>query len=167
MTDLILIGRVAGAFGIRGEVRIHAYTADPLALKAYKTLLNKAGQAALTVKSAKPAANGVIVSATEVADRDAAEALKGLDLYVPRSALPEPDDDEFYITDLIGLEVRTPEGDAIGVVGSVENYGAGDLLDIKPLGGGPSWLLEFTRENVPALDIAGGNVTAIRPTEAE
>lgn len=164
-SNLILIGRVAGAFGVRGELRIQAYTADPLALKTYKILLNKAGQPALTVKSAKPSPNGVIVTAKEVADRDAAEALKGLDLYIPRSALPEPEEDEFYITDLIGLEVRDAEGQAIGKIASVENYGAGDLLDIKPLGGGPSWLLEFTRENVPIVSVSNGWLTAVKPIE--
>src|SRR4249919_1150805 len=102
MTNLILVGRVAGAFGVKGEVRITSFTAEPAALVGYKTLLREDGQVALTLSGGRAAKSGVVARAKEVETREQAEALRGLRLYIPRDVLPEPDEDEFYVTDLIG-----------------------------------------------------------------
>ena len=111
---LILIGKVTGAFGVQGEVRITAYTESPLALLNYRDLLREDGAPALTLISGRSFKGGVIARAKEVADKTAADALRGLVLHVPREALPEPEEDEFYLTDLIGLRAETADGTDAG-----------------------------------------------------
>lgn len=169
--DLILVGRVAGAFGVKGEVRITSFTAEPMALVSYKTLLREDGSPGLTLTGGRPAKSGVVARATDVATREQAEALRGLKLHVPRSVLPEPDEDEFYIHDLIGLEVVSLEGELLGHVKSVRDFGAGDLLEVAPVGGGKgageAWWLPFTREAVPEVQMDAGRIVAVRPDEVE
>ena len=166
-SDLIQVGRVAGAFGVRGEVRITSFTAEPLALVDYKTLVREDGSPGLTLTSGRAAKGGVVVRAKDVETREQAEALRGLKLYIPRDVLPEPDEDEFYVTDLVGLSVRAPDGGAIGTVKAVQDFGAGDLLEIAPAEGGATWYLPFTREAVPEIRLAEGVVVAVRPDEVE
>ena len=165
--DLIQVGRVAGAFGVRGEVRITSFTADPLALLGYKTLQREDGSPALTLTTARAATGSIVVRAKEVETREQAEALRGLKLYISRAELPTPDEDEFYVTDLIGLAVVTADGEPLGAVKAVQDFGAGDLLEITPPEGGQTWYLPFTREAVPAVRIAEGLVVAVRPDEVE
>ena len=163
---LILVGRVAGAFGVRGEVRITAYTADPMALGSYGPLLRKTGAPGLTIQAARPAKGGIVARCPEIASPEAADALRGLELYVPRDRLPPPDDeDEFYLADLIGLAAVAPDGEPLGVVAGVENYGAGDLIEIKPPSSAPNWQIAFTRDNVPERHLAGGRIVVVRPNE--
>ena len=165
MSDtLILVGRVAGAFGVKGDVRITAYTAEPMALVDYRDLQREDGSPGLTLTGGRPSKGGVIVRAREVETREQAEALRGLKLYIPRDRLPAPEEDEFYVTDLIGLAVQTPQGEPLGRVKEVRDFGAGDLLEIQPETG-PSWYLPFTREAVPQVDIAGGVIVADPPNE--
>jgi 16S rRNA processing protein RimM len=164
--SLILVGRVAGAFGVRGEVRITSFTADPLALLDYRDLKREDGQPALTLLSGRPAKGGLVVRAKDVETREQAEALRGLRLHIPRHVLPDPDEDEFYVTDLIGLAVETPEGEPLGRVKNVQDFGAGDLLEIEPPEGA-SWYLPFTREAVPEVRITEGRIVAVRPEEVE
>jgi 16S rRNA processing protein RimM len=166
VTALILVGRVAGAFGVKGEVRIASYTAEPLALLDYKALKREDGSPGLTLNSGRAAKGGIVARAAEVETREQAEALRGLRLYIPRDALPPPEEDEFYVTDLIGLAVETPEGEPLGTVKSVQDFGAGDLLEIQPPEG-PSWYLPFTRKAVPDVRLAEGKVIAARPDEVE
>jgi len=164
---LILVGRVAGAFGVKGEVRITSFTAEPLALVAYRTLLREDGAVALTVTGGRAAKGGVVARAREIATREEAEAARGLKLYIPRAVLPEPEDaDEFYIADLVGLEVVSPDGERLGRVRSVRDFGAGDLLEIEPVAG-ESWWLPFTREAVPEVSIAERRIVGVRPEEVE
>jgi 16S rRNA processing protein RimM len=163
---LLLVARVAGAFGVRGEVRITTYTADPLALARYGDLRRADGAPALTILSARAVKGGIIARTRELETKEAADALRGLELYVPRSVLPPPDDEEeFYLADLIGLEAVAPDGERLGRVRAVENYGAGDLLEIDPGDGRATWLLPFTREAVPSIDLAAGRLTGVRPRE--
>jgi 16S rRNA processing protein RimM len=162
---LVLVGRVAGAFGVRGEVRISTYTEEPMALARYKRLAREDGSPALTIASARPAKDGIVARCAEVPDREAAEALRGVRLYVPREALPPPEEDEFYLTDLIGLAAETPEGEALGRVKAVPNYGAGDILELDPGGGRPTRLVPFTREAVPEVRLGEGKVIVVPPAE--
>jgi 16S rRNA processing protein RimM len=164
--NLILVGRVAGAFGVKGEVRISAYTADPMALLGYRELIREDGRPALTLTGGRPAKGGIVVRAKEVETREQAEALRGLRLYLPRAALPAPEADEFYVADLVGLTVEAPDGTPLGRIKSVQDFGAGDLLEVQPAEG-PSWWLAFTREAVPEVRIAQGKVIAVRPAETE
>ncbi len=167
MADRLLqVGRVSGAFGVKGEIRITTFTEDPLALKTYRVLKREDGSAGLTLNTVRAVKGAVIATATGIETRDQAEALKGLKLFVSRDDLPDPDEDEFYLADLVGLAVRDPDGEAMGVIKSVQDFGAGDLLEVQPPVGA-TWWLPFTREAVPAVDIAGGFVTAVRPEEID
>ena len=163
----LLVAVVGGAFGVRGEVRITTYTEDPMALVRYRDLLREDGTPALTVTSARPAKAGVVARVKEVATPEQADALRGLKLYVPRDRLPAPEDeDEFYLADLIGLSVETTEGEALGRVKAVQDFGAGDLLEIEPPAG-PTWWLPFTRDAVPEVRLGEGRLIAMRPQEIE
>ena len=162
---LILVGQVAGGFGVKGEVRVTAYTADPLTLLAYGALLRADGSPGLTLTSARPDKAGVVGRAREIATKEEADALRGLKLFIPRDRLPEPEEDEFYLTDLIGLEARDPADAVIGRVKSVQNFGADDMLEIAPAAGGPTWYLPFTRDAAPELHIAEGWLRVVRPEE--
>jgi 16S rRNA processing protein RimM len=163
---LILVGRVAGAFGVKGEVRITAYTDDPAALVRYRELVREDGTPGLSLTAGRPHKGALVGRAKEIATREDAEAIRGLQLYVPRSALPAPDEDEFYLADLIGLRAVSPDGAELGHVKSVQNFGAGDLLEIAPPSG-PTWWLPFTQDAVPEVRIADGVVVAVRPAESE
>lgn len=163
---LILVAQVAGAFGVKGEVRLTSFAEDPKNLLAYSPLLDEAGRPALTLTSGRVHKGGLVVRAREVETREAAEALRGLKLHIARQALPAPDEDEFYLADLIGLTARAPDGTPLGTVKSVADFGAGDLLEIDPGDGGPAWWAPFTREAVPEVDLAGGRVVVDRPAEA-
>lgn len=164
-SKLILVGQVAGGFGVKGEVRVTAWTADPMALLSYGVLLRADRTPGLTLTSARPEKTAVVGRAKEIATREQADALRGLKLYIPRDRLPEPDEDEFYLADLVGLEARDPDGLMLGSVRAVQNFGADDMLEIAPATGGPTWYLPFTKEAVPALHIADGWLLAVRPTE--
>lgn len=166
MTRLVLVGRVAGAFGVRGEIRITPYGDDPMALVRYRALVTKAGAPALTLTGGRVQKGALLARAAEVATKEAADALRGLELYAPRDAFAAPDEDEFYLADLIGLEVVHVDGRPLGRVKAVQNFGAGDLLEVDPPTG-PAFYLPFTRDAVPVVDIAAGRVVADPPREAE
>ena len=162
---LILVGQIGGGFGVRGEVRVTAFTADPLALTAYGPLLRADGSVALTLTSTRPDKAGVVGRAKEIATKEEADALRGLKLHVPRDRFPEPDEDEFYLADLIGVQARGADGALMGQVKSVQNFGADDMLEIAPATGGPTWYLPFTKEAVPELHLADGWLLAVPPNE--
>ena len=164
--NLIFVAQVGAAHGVRGEVRVTTFTADPMALAAYKTLMRQDGSPALTIASARPAKGGLVARLKGVDDRNAAEALRGLKLYISRDSLPEPEEDEFYLADLIGLSVETAEGELLGKVKTVQDFGAGDLLEIQPRAGA-TWWLPFTREAVPQVLIAQGKLIAAPPASIE
>ncbi len=162
---LILVGRVAGAFGVRGEVRISAYTADPMALLGFGTLLAGNGAPVLHLVAARPVKDGVVARVQALETKEAADALRGTRLFVPRASLPEPDEEEYYLADLIGLKAVSPEGAPMGVVKAVHDFHAGDILEIDPGQGRPSWMQPFTREAVPDVRIADGVVVLVKLPE--
>ena len=168
---LIEVGRVAGAFGVRGEVRITAYTEDPLALARYKRLRRQDGSAGLTILQARAEKGSIVGRVEEIATKEEADALRGLRLYVARDELPEPEEDEFYLADLIGMRVQNVQSKevqkSLGRVKSVQNFGAGDILEVEPEGGGRTWYLPFTREAVPEVDVGAGIIWANPPEEVE
>jgi 16S rRNA processing protein RimM len=164
---LLLVGRVTGAFGVKGELRLGAYTEDPMALARYRVLLREDGAPALTIETARPAKDSLIVRAAGITDKDQADALRGLRLHVRRDALPEPDEDEFYLADLIGLRAELADGAPFGTVKAVHDFGAGDILEIDPGGGRPTVLIPFTREAVPEVRIGEGKVVVVPPAEED
>jgi 16S rRNA processing protein RimM len=161
---LIRVGRVAGAFGVKGEVKITAFTEKAQALLDYGELVREDGSPGLTLTAGRVQKNTVIARAPQVPTREAAEALRGLHLYIPRDRLPAPADDEFYLADLIGLAAITPAGESLGVVQSVRDFGAGDVLEIKPATGA-SWFVAFTMAAVPEVRMAAGQIVIDRPPE--
>ena len=166
-TRLVLVGQVAGAFGVRGDVRVTAFTETPENLLDYSPLLDGSGKPVLTLLSGRADKGAIVARAKEIETREQAQALRGLRLYITRDRLPEPEDDEFYLADLIGLAVVSPTGEALGHVKSVHNFGAGDLLEIEPPGGAATWWAPFTRAVVPDVLIADGVVVVDRPAEVE
>lgn len=162
---LVFVAQVGSAFGVRGEFKLISHTEDPLSVLEYNPLLDEKGNPALSLTQARAHKGALIVRAEGVTDKDKADALKGLKLHVRREDLPDTEDeDDFYVTDLIGLEVRLPDGTKHGLIRNVEDFGAGDLLDIQPLTGA-SYYLGFTRDNVPEVDLAGGFVVITAPAE--
>ncbi|SCM77915.1 Ribosome maturation factor RimM [uncultured Pleomorphomonas sp.] len=151
----ILIAEIGAAHGVRGEVRVKAHTADPMAIADYGPLRDGRGSL-FRVKSLRHLKDDMLVVAFEgVADRTAAEKLNRTKLYVDRSALPPPDEDEFYHADLLGLAVETTAGEPVGTVVAVADFGAGDLLEVRR-SGGASIYVPFTRAVVPVLDFSAG-----------
>jgi 16S rRNA processing protein RimM len=163
--QFILVAQIGGAFGVKGEVKITTFTQTAQAVLKYKDLLDEHGAPALTLVSGRAAKAGLVARAKEITTPEQADAMRGRKLYIPRERLPAPDEDEFYLADLIGLAVHDPDGALIGKIKAVQNFGADDLLEIDPADGGPSWWLAFTLEAVPVVDIAGGRVVAVRPIE--
>lgn len=162
---LILLGHVAGAHGIRGEVLVKTYTGAPADIAAYGPLTDATGTKSYKLKVVRVTPKGVIARVQGVADRNAAEALKGTALHVARAAMGEPQAGEYYYSDLIGLAAVSPDGAAIGTIKAVENFGAGDLLEIAFAGSGKTEFIAFTDANVPTVDIAACRVIVIIPID--
>ena len=164
MAERVLLGAVIGAHGLKGEVRVKTFTSDPDALGAYGPLTTNDGRRLAVVALRAGKLGEVVVRFDSVADRDAAEALKGRELFVPRAALPKPEADEFYHADLIGLCAVTADGAEIGTVAAVHDFGAGDILELQPKAGGSTIMVPFTAAFVPSVDIAGGRIV-VAPLE--
>jgi 16S rRNA processing protein RimM len=164
---LVLVAQIAGAVGVRGEVRVTAFTEAPENLLAYGPLLDAAGKPALTLLSGRPDKGALVGRAEEIATREEAQSMRGTRLYITRDRLPAPEEDEFYLADLIGLAAVSPAGDPIGRVKSVHNFGAGDLLEIEPSGGAATWWAPFTKEVVPEVRMLEGVIVVERPAETE
>ena len=166
MAGDILLAAVTGAQGLKGEVKAKLFTATPDALPRYGVLHTKSGRK-LKITAFRPAKEGEAVIAFEgVRDRDAAEALKGVELFVDRAALPQPDEDEFYHADLIGLEVRDSEGRVLGKVNALHNFGASDVLEFSRTDG-DSVHIAFTREIVPVINVMEGFIVVAVPEDDE
>lgn len=166
-TDTRVVLAVVGApHGLKGEVRVKTFLADPMDLGAYGPLRTANGRE-VVVEGVRPIADDMVVARFRgVSDRTTVERFKGMELSVPRSALPpEDDDDTFYHADLIGLMAETPTGDALGRVVAVHDFGAGDVLEVA--GAGASKLYPFTKTVVPTIDIAGGRIIIDPPREIE
>lgn len=161
-SDRVCVGAIAGAFGVRGEVRLKSFCAQPEAIAAYAPLWTEDGSRAFTVRLGQTIPNGFSARLSGVATREEAEALKGVQLFAERAKLPALPDDEFYHADLIGLSVLDTGGAPLGRVSAVLNHGAGDLLEIQRPGKG-SALLPFTRTVVPTVDLAAGRIIADPP----
>jgi 16S rRNA processing protein RimM len=161
-----MLGVVTGAHGVRGEVKVKAFTADPRALARYGALTDASGARSFALQ-VRGAARGLAIARIEGVDtRDAAEALKGIELFVPRAKLPRPRRGEVYVADLVGLSAVTAAGDEVGRVARVVNYGAGDVLEIERPGQ-ESLLLPFAAPMVGEVDVEAGRVVVDPPAEVE
>ena len=161
--NLVLVGAIAGAFGVHGEVLVRSFTGEPMALIDYSPLLDESGHEVLTIQSARAVKKGLAVTALEVSTREQAIALRNKALYVMRDRLPPVEADEFYHVDLIGLAVEALDGASLGRVRHVL-AGPQDLLEIeKTPGASGRWFLPFTQALVPVVDVAGGRIVADVP----
>lgn len=160
---LILLGQITGAHGIRGEVLVRTFTQMPQTIAAYGPLTDSAGNNPLTLKIVRLSDKGVVARIQEVKDRNAAEALRGRQLYVAREKLPEAAHGQYYHADLIGLTAVTRDGTAFGHVADVLNFGAGDLLEIKIAGKNETELVPFTNAAVPEVDLERGLLVVVPP----
>lgn len=164
----LLMGRIGAAHGIRGEVRIQSFTEDPLALASYGPLSTNRPGLTIRILAARTTTNVLVARLEGINDRNAAEKLNGVELYVDRALLPDPDDDDdFYHADLIGLKARLADGSEIGEVMAVPNFGAGDLLEIRDPRSGDTYLYPFSKAVVPEVRIADGYLLIDPPIEAE
>jgi len=168
VTDRICVAQIGAAHGIRGEVRLRSFTEDPMAITAYGPLESEDGTRRFEIEALRPAKDHFVARLAGVPDRDAAEKLTNLKLYVSRDRLPPIEDDEtFYHADLIGLAAVTPDGTALGTVTAIHNFGAGDLIEVRRFAGGESLIVPFTEETVPEVDIAAGRLTLVPPEVLE
>lgn len=158
----VTLAAIAGAHGVRGEVRLKLFGEGAEALRAFSVF--DAGARKLTLKSVRPANQGAVASFAEIADRSAAEALRGTVLTVPRSVLPSLAPGEYYHHDLLGLPCVSTDGEAVGHVVAVENFGAGDILEIeRPAEAGHKpkrFMVPMTAQAVPAWNAEGVTVAA-------
>lgn len=158
----LCVGVVTGARGLKGEVRIKSFTADPEGIAAYAPITDESGRRQFRLTIVGHHKDQLVVRIDGVADRDAADALNRTHLYVPRDVLPAPAEDEYYHADLIGLAVERPDGTPLGRVKAVHDFGAGDILEIRDADGREA-LIPFSRAVVPVVDLGGGRLVADLP----
>ena len=160
--ERVLLGEIGAAQGLKGEVRIRSYTQDQAAITLYGALEDEDGRV-VEIESLRVKPKALIARIKGVATREGAEALNGTRLYVPRDRLPEREEEEWYHAELIGLAAVNREGEPIGTVVAIQNFGAGDLIEVKPASGGPTAFVPFNRETVPEIDVEGGRLTLVPP----
>ncbi|HGG04076.1 MAG TPA: 16S rRNA processing protein RimM [Aliiroseovarius sp.] len=159
----ICVGVITGAFGVHGEARLKSFCVPPEAIFTYHPLTSEDGEKRFTISLVKPVKNGFSTKICGIASKEQADALSGTSLYADRATLPNLPGDEFYHADLIGLEVLDTGGKVLGRVSLVENYGAGDFLEITGPGLKNPALLPFTKANVPTVDLAAGRLIVDAP----
>lgn len=164
----IFLGQIGAAHGIKGQVRITTHTQDPEAIGSYGPLETDRPGLIITLTKIRLQKNVIVAHIKGVTDRTAAEQLNGVSLFVDRSKLPEiADEDDFYHTDLIGLDARLESGVSIGKVSAILNFGAGDLIELRDTQSGDTYLYPFTKAVVPVIRIADGYLTIEVPLDAE
>lgn len=165
LTQPVLMAQIGAPHGIKGEVRVKPFGDDPLSLGDYGSLYTEDGRK-FKIMRMRPAKNVLVVKFKGVNFRDEAEALNGTQLFIDRSMLPDDtEEDEFYVTDMIGCKVINEAGDEIGSVIAVPNFGAGDLVEIQMSGSSQTVLIEFTRKNIPTVNLENQQITLLRPKE--
>jgi 16S rRNA processing protein RimM len=159
----VCLGQIGAAHGVRGEVRLRSFTADPASIADYGPFETEDGRL-VEIEKLRPAKDHFVARLAGIHDRDAASALTNVMLYVPRERLPQTEDpDEFYHADLIGLAAVDGSGNAIGTVIAIFNFGAGDLIEVRPQNGGKTELVPFDAAHVPEVDVAAGKIVIDPP----
>ena len=161
----VLLGEITGAHGIRGEVILRSFTAEPGAIASYGPLTDATGARPFLIHVVRVTSRGVIARIEGIGDRTSAERVKGAKLYIERQRLPRTDASEFYHADLIGLKAVAPDGGDLGEIVGVQNFGAGDLIELKPFSGAPTEFIPFESQWVPDVDLAAGRIVVVRPPE--
>lgn len=156
-TRRVLLGEISGVHGIRGDILVRTYTATPEAIASYGPLTDATGSKTFALTIARVTDKGVVARIQGISDRTAAEVLRGTKLFVERERLPEAEAAEYYHADLIGLRAIAEDGAHLGEIVAVQNFGAGDLLELKPLAGS-SEFIPFEDQWVPHVDLANGTI---------
>jgi 16S rRNA processing protein RimM len=165
---LILMGVFGAPQGVRGETRVKSLTSDPKAIGAYGPLTDLGRARVFVFDSLRLIKDDMLVARVAgVTTREAAAGLTGVEIFARRDQLPKPSDDEFYYDDLVGLDAVDAAGARLGRIESVSNYGAGDILEIAPEGGGETLLLPFTKQIAPKIDFDAGRIVIAPPREVE
>jgi 16S rRNA processing protein RimM len=168
VAERICVARIGAAHGVRGEVKLWSFTEDPAAVAGYGPLETKDGTRRFEIEALRPAKDHFVARIAGISDRDAAERLRNLELFIPRARLPEIDEtDTFYHADLVGLDVVTVDGTQIGTVRALHNFGAGDIIEITPAGSGEPVMLPFNEVTVPKVDLEAKQIVVVRPVEIE
>ena len=157
-SDLVTVGVILGAHGVRGDVRVKSFTAEPEAVFEYAPFLSEQGDILIEPTAVRTGKDHFIVSPKKKRQKEEWDGMKGGKLYVPRDALPDVDEDEFYIEDLVGLDVYAGGETPLGRVKAVLNHGASDLVEIQVSGRPKPVLIPFTFEDVPTVDLALGRI---------
>lgn len=165
--ERVCVGAIAGAFGVKGEVRLKSFCAEPEAIADYGPLWTEDGARSFSVQITRPVPEGFAARLGGIATKEQGDALRGVTLWADRDRLPALPDDEFYHADLIGLAVQDTGGKAVGTIRAVYNHGAGDILEIFVPGARQALLLPFTRAVVPTVDLRAGRVVVDLPEETE
>jgi 16S rRNA processing protein RimM len=165
VVERVCVAQIGAAHGIKGEVKLWAFTADPQSVADYGPLESEDGTLRFEIEAVRPAKGHLVARLSGVRDRDAAERLTHLRLYVPRERLPPPELDEFYHVDLIGLRAQDRDGTELATIVGIHDFGAGDLLELLPLDASSTVLMPFTAATVPVVDIAGGRVVIDPPED--
>jgi 16S rRNA processing protein RimM len=163
MPDRVCVGAIAGSFGVKGEVRLKSFCAEPTAIATYGPLFTEDGSQSFKITLTRPVAGGLGARLSGVATKEQADALKGTSLYADREKLPPAGEEEYYHADLIGLDAFDPGGAPLGTVRAVHNHGAGDLLELAGPGLASPLLVPFTRAAVPTVDLAARRVIVDLP----
>lgn len=163
MSDLICVGAIAGAYGVRGELRVKSYCAVPEDIENYSPLWSEDRSRQFHLAILRPIKNGFAARIPEVTTKEEADALRGVALFAERDHLPSLPDDEFYHADLIGLQVYDTGGVLLGTVKTVQNHGADDLLELQFQGSSATTFLPFTKAAVPTVDLSAGRIVADPP----
>ncbi|OWU85613.1 16S rRNA-processing protein RimM [Oceanicola sp. 22II-s10i] len=163
MSEMICLGAIAGSFGVRGEVRLKSFCAEPGAIADYAPLTTEDGSRSFSIEITRPIKNGYAARLGGIATKEQADALKGVRLFAPRDRLPALPDDEYYHADLIGLTVVDTGGAELGRVKAVLNHGADDLLEVQASGQSKTFLLPFTLACVPTVDLSAARIVADPP----
>jgi 16S rRNA processing protein RimM len=167
VANRICVAQIGAAHGVRGEVRLWSFTEEPAAVASYGPLESEDGTKRFEIETLRPSKNCLVARIAGVNDRETAEKLTNTRLYVPRDRLPPVEDDEtFYFADLVGLAAVSPDGARLGTVTAVHNFGAGDVIEIKP-DSGESLLVPFTETAVPEIDVAAGRMVVVPLTAVE
>jgi len=163
-SEKVRVARIGAAHGVRGEVKLWPFTEDPMAALDYGPLETEDGTRQFEIESLRPAKDFLVARLKGIDDRNAAEMLRNIDLFVPRDRLPPiEEDDTFYHADLVGLAAVTPDGAEVGRVMAMHNFGAGDVVEIRPTTGGQTLMLPFTEAAVPEVDVKAGRMVVVMP----
>jgi 16S rRNA processing protein RimM len=168
VAERIRVARIGAAHGVRGEVKLWSFTQDPTAVADYGPLQSEDGKRQFEIETMRAAKDHFVARIAGIDSREAAEALRNVDLFIPRDKLPAIDEpDTYYFADLVGMAALTPDGVPLGNVTAVHNFGAGDLIEIASSAGGEPLLLPFTETVVPKINTALRQITIVLPTVIE